>query len=474
MFADIETLAHGIRHDAFKNGQRLKKISNTDSAERSAFFNKNSLGAGMATSLTNENKSKRNSINSFQNAITYMQSQKGALDYAGKLFSRMKNLAHQATNAHISDFERGKLSEEFNALNELITDLSSESMNKINLFDSRASSISYDINFDSSFDASILHDGVEGGWKYWDVKKDTLYNSGIMTLDISPGGAGDRFVIHQGDASNPIFDTGVYTSEGHASKYDFDQFIVEYGPNKDTTFKFKPLSEGNSSGNRNPDSLYHNKKYYLNYLLGSTTDPENGSVPSDSDYMNTSGWESKMGMEFTELPAGIGNIKTDRSDPTITDLHLRVYSNTWFDMRANWSLPELDKVIAGNKDDVQVELNPLGLGLVRQNDSSAGFPVASIDTIENAKIALDVIGEELGNVRSQLGKLSSNMERVQASIHIAETHIGGSERALSQITNAGLEDDALAISKSRIYRSKSAALLTQAMSVNQDVANFLL
>ena len=92
--------------------------------------------------------------------------------------------------------------------------------------------------FDSSFDASILHDGVEGGWKYWDVKKDTLYNSGIMTLDISPGGAGDRFVIHQGDASNPIFDTGVYTSEGHASRYDFDQFIVEYGPNKDTTFKF--------------------------------------------------------------------------------------------------------------------------------------------------------------------------------------------------------------------------------------------
>ena len=403
----------------------------------------------MATSLSNENKSKRNSINSFQNAITYMQSQKGALDYAGELFSRMRNLAHQATNAHISDFERGKLSEEFNALNELITDLGSESINEVTLFDSRASSINYDINFDSSFDASILHDGVEGGWKYWDVKKDTLYNSGIMTLDISPGGAGDRFVIHQGDASNPIFDTGVYTSEGHASRYDFDQFIVEYGPNKDTTFKFKPLSEGNSSGNTNPDSLYHNKKYYLNYLLGSTTDPENGSVPGDSDYMNTSGWESKMGMEFTELPAGIGNIKTDRSDPTITDLHLRVYSNTWFDMRANWSLPELDKVIVGNKDDAQVELNPLGLGLVRQNDSTAGFPVASIDTIENAKIALDVISEELGNVQSQLGKLSSNMERVQVSINIAETHIGGSEGALSKITNAGLEDDALAISKSR-------------------------
>ena len=65
----------------------------------------------------------------------------------GELFSRMRNLAHQATNAHISDFERGKLSEEFNALNELITDLGSESINEVTLFDSRASSITYDINF---------------------------------------------------------------------------------------------------------------------------------------------------------------------------------------------------------------------------------------------------------------------------------------------------------------------------------------
>ena len=116
MFADIETLAHGIRHEAFKNGQRLKKISNTDSAEQAAFFNKNSLGAGMATSLTNENRSKRNSINSFQNAITYMQSQKGALSHADELFTRMRELAHEASSGMISQKQRDILSNEFNAL----------------------------------------------------------------------------------------------------------------------------------------------------------------------------------------------------------------------------------------------------------------------------------------------------------------------------------------------------------------------
>ena len=110
---------------------------------------------------------------------------------------------------------------------------------------------------------------------------------------------------------------------------------------------------------------------------------------------------------------------------------------------------------------------------MRENDGKDFTPV-SIDSAEKARIAFEVMGEELDNVQSQLGKLSSNKSRIEAAIHLAESHIGGSERTLSQITNAGIEDDALAISKSRIYRSKSAALLTQAMSVNQDVANFLL
>ena len=59
MFADIETLAHGIRHEAFKNGQRLKEFQYTTVRGDSAFFNKNSLGAGMATSLTSENRKEK-------------------------------------------------------------------------------------------------------------------------------------------------------------------------------------------------------------------------------------------------------------------------------------------------------------------------------------------------------------------------------------------------------------------------------
>lgn len=483
MFADIETLAHGIRHEAFKNGQRLKKISNTDSAERSAFFNENSLGAGMATSLTNENRSKRNSINSFQNAITYMQSQKAALNHADQLFSRMRELAHEASSGMISQDERNNLSNEFNALKELVTELSNDTINGVDLFDSRASSIKYDIDFGRNFtQGATSGDGIivslgnnwDGeNWKIIEVYKDTLYNSGEFRLDVNPGAAEERFVLHQGDPNKPIFDSDRYRSHGYATNYDFDRFVIKYGPDQNTRFNFIPLSTGDHDSNSDADNNFDNKAIYLNQLFGSNRDPENNKTPASPGYKTTSGLDSKLDYEYTNQDLTNSKIKVYNSDPSSTFLHLRVYTRTLFHIDANWSLPELEKQTVGNPNDAQVQINQLGLGLMRENDGKDFTPV-SIDSAESARIAFEVMGEELDNVQSQLGKLSSNKSRVEAAIQVAESHIGGSERTLSQITNAGLEDDALAISKSRIYRSKSAALLTQAMSVNQDVANFLL
>ena len=64
MFASIDTLAHGIRHEAFKNGQRLKKISNTDSAERAAFFNKK-LPRCRNGNIVNQRESLKKELNKF-------------------------------------------------------------------------------------------------------------------------------------------------------------------------------------------------------------------------------------------------------------------------------------------------------------------------------------------------------------------------------------------------------------------------
>ena len=79
-----------------------------------------------------------------------MQSQKAALGHADQLFTRMRELAHKASSGMISQNERNNLSNEFNALKELVTELSNDTVNGVNLFDSRgASSIKYDIDFGS-------------------------------------------------------------------------------------------------------------------------------------------------------------------------------------------------------------------------------------------------------------------------------------------------------------------------------------
>ena len=141
------------------------------------------------------------------------------------------------------------LSNEFNALKELVTELSNDTVNGVNLFDSEASSIKYDIDFGSGITHSMPiteyenWDGINN-WEVREIKKDTLYNSGIFSLSVNPGGAAERFLLHQGSRSKPIFDSARYVTEGYAQRFDFDPVhTVEYGPDRSTSFKFNPLSQ---------------------------------------------------------------------------------------------------------------------------------------------------------------------------------------------------------------------------------------
>ena len=67
------------------------------------------------------------------------------------------------------------------------------------------------------------------------------YNKGIMTVDVN-GGNAERYTIEQG--GELIFDTGLWKTKSNARNYDFDRFIVEFGPDQQTTFKFVPLPAG--------------------------------------------------------------------------------------------------------------------------------------------------------------------------------------------------------------------------------------
>ena len=66
-----------------------------------------------------------------------------------------------------------------------------------------------------------------------------------MTIDLNGGTAGERYTLWQGDQK--IFDTGVWKTTGGAWTWDYDRFIVEFGPEQETTFQFVPLTPGDGS-----------------------------------------------------------------------------------------------------------------------------------------------------------------------------------------------------------------------------------
>jgi flagellin-like hook-associated protein FlgL len=280
--------------------------------------------------------------------------------------------------------------------------------------------------------------------------------------------------------SRKLFDSGYWETAGSARSYDYDRFIIEFGPNKPTTFQFKPMSAGTSAsvflddGPGYPDNLvddgnFDNKSYYLNQLLGSTTD-ENGLPPSHPDYKKTSGWESRDGQKYTTLR----NVTTQDSNSNLTDLRLEVNSSTWFQVRGRYIPPEAESSAVGNKQDLQVSLHTSGLGLLRENDDANGFPIINIATLGDAQKAIDSITNEIGGLTQQLGNLSSNMTRVENSMDAAQKQVATHEQALSGVAREDLAMQMLSITKARIARSQSAALLTQAMNLNYDIVNMII
>ena len=146
--------------------------------------------------------------------------------------------------------------------------------------------------------------------KYTNIEEVTnvLYNKGKMTIDVNGGGAPEQYTLWQGNEK--IFDTGLWSTKGNARNWDYDRFIVEFGPEQETTFQFVPLTPGDNQskdsildapgGNLTDNNQFDNKETYLQQLLGTTTD-ENGKTPSDADYFDTSGWASREGKKYTQL-----------------------------------------------------------------------------------------------------------------------------------------------------------------------------
>jgi flagellin-like hook-associated protein FlgL len=446
MFSSIDTLAQSIHYSSKKLSKSTGRVSRVNDSFSSAIYSKKPLSVGRQSNIGNGISSLMNSIGSLQNAITYNQAQKDALSTAGKIYKEMKTLATEALDPLTSDKDRVLLNEQFETLRQKGLELNDLEIGGKKLFYKSAATTKYEASFtpdgkqdDANRTGTIFYDGRTRN--YWDETRDLFSNSGKLTINHKPYGLWDRLSVFQDDPDNPIFDTGKWTTSS-----DFDKFIVDYGPGRDTTFKFVPQD---SNGN----GKFDNESLYLNHLQLTSIDPA-------QELQNQ------------------GKVKTNPANANSTELTIRVIaSGSVFEWNADWENTEETESInqqVARPNDLQFNLNPLGFGLLREQNMDDGFPLISINTIEGAQIAGEIIDGEINALGDQVGKLSSNFTRAEIVLEAVETKLLNHEIALQRISDEGLEDNLLSISLNKFQRESKISLLTQARSVNQAVANFLL
>jgi flagellin-like hook-associated protein FlgL len=240
------------------------------------------------------------------------------------------------------------------------------------------------------------------------------------------------------------------TKDWQANAY--DRFTIRYGPKRNTTFEFSD-STYNNSGNH-----YGNKNFYLS-KFGLTDDG------------TTSGMSSYYAEELQEL----GQVKTNEAVDS-SQITVRVIGKAWrqtgYDVKASWETLNLSDSVAGRSGDLQVQLNQMGLGYLRNNE--AGFPTISVGTASDAHKAIDVLRAEIDNLGEQNGRIASNLNRVEIAMDATQKQLMTQEKALSQVGETDFTADLIELSKTRIERHQNAALMTQAMSIHQDLVNILI
>ena len=445
-FGTIDYLNRNIDYKSYRADKAVRKIAGGGDPVRSVAESEGSGGVHFAANLQNLNKYKRGSINAFQNALSMMQMQSEGLRQAEKIYNRMLSVAQMASDPSADSQTRDLLSKEFADLRDQSIAINAMTINGTDLFDSRAASTQYSVDFTgNTSQAPGTQTGFDSsGRPYWDITKDVIYNSGKLTINHRPFSAWDKVTIFQEDPSNPIFDTGEWTSSN-----EFDRFIVRYGPDQETKFKFQPQDT-------NGDGTYQNKSRYLSQLgLGDDGTP--------------SGWDSRKDTEYQNL----GMVTTNKSDPSTSSLTVRITATgSVFDIDVKWDPLEMDDSVVGRKDDMQVNLNQMGLGYLRENET--GFPTISVGTTADALSAIDVLRAEIDNLGEQNGRIASNLNRVEIAMDAAQKQLMTQEKVLAQSGAGDITADLLELSKTRIERQQNAALMTQAMSIHQDLVNLLI
>ena len=390
-----------------------------------------------------------------QNAMSYTKTQDGALEKVGRIYERMATLAHKALDVIVDDQSRSDLNDEYQMLEEQLSGLLSEKFNGISLFTKATGCTEPEVTALSADFSDGLNETLPptnpGPTNEWISSKDVGTTDGKLTLQVNSGTAAERYVVMQG--TDVIFDTGQWLTAGNAYSHDFDEFVIEFGAGKPTTYSYSELDTGSNRGVANP----------LGPANGANPTGTPGAPAPDGTKSNTAGGWGEGGVNQT------GVIQTFPSTGLSTNLTIKVESTTLFPAEAAFEgvliiepevVPALEVVV--NEDGEIARFEALGFSRLSGTD---------ITTRENAQAVLErLLGEngeatEHGEIHclmnGQRAELGKSMRRMELEIERLENKTISGEKTLGRIEDADMAQEATKFAKQSLKMELAANIMSR-------------
>jgi flagellin-like hook-associated protein FlgL len=384
-----------------------------------------------ATRLSSSSRIKQIELQNVQGAVTYLELQDSGLQVVGRIFDRMGVVAGKAEDRTLSMSGRASLVKEFEALQQSLFDLQGTSFQGHYLFQE---SVDFSSGLNEQNTSPVLPDTYESNVtstdqrhgngnnvKRWTATKDVRYDRGKVTLKVNSGTAEERYFLLQG-SSNVIFDTGWWETAGSAYTDDFDQFVVEYSPGKNTTYQFSSLD---SDLDGNDDNSPYNKNDSGNYV------------------------ENRWGDPIITNPAIAGE----------TDLSVVIESKTLFQANAVYETVLSNDILEIPAGEGMVTISP-GLFSTLYD--------ASVDTAENAANAIVLIIDEIESLGQARGQLGVGMNELQYSADRLAQTVYAETKSLSRM-ESDFAEAMLHNAKERLRLESTVSLAAQAKELNRNL-----
>ena len=137
-------------------------------------------------------------------------------------------------------------------------------------------------------------------------------------------------------------------------------------------------------------------------------------------------------------------------------------------------MPDLENLDVGNIGDLNTFIRPLGLGLLRENNSADDFPTLNLDSPAEAATAFTELTEEMSGLSEQLIRLGGNMSRVISSYEGVKKQLGIQKDLVAAEPEKVVTQELANLEKAKEMRSFNASLMNKVVQMNHDMVNLLL